>query len=365
VRIAISAALVFAAGLACRKGGAPAVPDAGPLVLGAESVERVTAGTLWSGPRIAGGLQPREQARVRAQVGGDVSRVGAELGDRVKRGQVLAVIAAGGLAESRAAAAGALSAARREAEVADLAYQRIRQLRAAGAATQAELEAAKGHAASAGAQVSAARARLAQAQTQLGDATARAPIDGVVSERAVNVGDVVAPGAQLFTVIDPSTMRLSARVPSSALGELKVGAKAVFEIQGYPGRRFEGALEQISPAADPVTRELNVLVSIPNPDARLIAGLFAEGRVRARSAEGLSVPFSAVDLDAAEPSVARVRGGRVERVEVELGLEDEVDERVVVTRGLDEGDLVLKGPARTLAEGTPVVFEEPGGTALR
>ena len=102
---------------------------------------------------------------------------------------------------------------------------------------------------------------------------------GVVSKRAVNAGDVATMGTELYTIIDPSSMRLEAAVPSEQIGAVRVGAPVSFEVRGYPDQTFEGRVERISPAADAATRQVPIFVQIPNASGRLVAGLFAEGRV--------------------------------------------------------------------------------------
>ena len=82
----------------------------------------------------------------------------------------------------------------------------------------------------------------------------------------------------MFRIIDPSSMRLEASVPSEDLSILRVGANVDFTVRGYD-RSFTGRIERIAPQADPTTRQVPIYVAIPNPGGRLVAGLFAEGRV--------------------------------------------------------------------------------------
>src|SRR5690606_32069324 len=196
------------------------------------------------------------------------------------------------------------------------------------------------------AQLAVSRAELAQASEQLSGTVVRAPISGLVSEKPVNQGDVVSVGEHLFTVVDPTSMRLEATVPSEHLASLAVGAPVEFSVRGYPGQTFEGRVERIAPAADPASRQIPIIVSIPNPGGKLVANLFAEGRVAAKRKRALTVPTDAVDLEDAERNVTVVRDGKVRVVAVETGLVDEVRDRVEVTSGLAEGELVLLGPAR-------------------
>jgi RND family efflux transporter MFP subunit len=207
--------------------------------------------------------------------------------------------------------------------------------------------------------VDQARAQLATAQKQLGDATVRAPIDGIVAQRTVNVGDVVTPGATLYQIIDPSSVRLSASVPSDQLGALSIGQAVRFTVYGYPDQTFTGAVSRIAPSADPVTKQVAILVDIPNPAHQLLAGLFARGRIAAQTATGVVVPAVAVDTRADPPAVLRVTGATgnaaIERVAVRLGLRDPLHEQLVVT-GISPGDRVLARVAAAPPPGTRVVL---------
>ena len=203
------------------------------------------------------------------------------------------------------------------------------------------------------AQLAEARARLVTASKQLGDAVVRAPLDGIVADRAVNTGDVVTPGTALFTIIDPSSMQLEASVPSEELALLRVGAPVQFTVRGYR-EPFEGRIERISPQADPTTRQVPIFVSIPNTGGRLVAGLFAEGRVVSSTAEGLVVPSAAVNETQASPWVLRLTDGKTEKIEVKVGLRDERTERVQLVAGVNEGDILLRGAAQGITPGTPV-----------
>ena len=203
------------------------------------------------------------------------------------------------------------------------------------------------------AQLADAKARLASAERQLGDAVIRAPIGGIVSKKAVNVGDVVSSGTELFTVIDPSSMRLEAAVPSEDLSQLRIGAAVEFTVRGYD-QTFAGRIERIAPQADSTTRQVPIFVTIPNRGGRLVAGLYAEGRVVAQSASGLIVPVNAVNTSTPTPWVLRVTSGKTERANVTLGLRDPRTERVLVASGLSADDTLLRGASQGITPGTAV-----------
>lgn len=344
--------LLAACGGNAEKGDA--APAAAPAVqVGQENVVTVRQGTIVTGPMISGELRPQREATVRAQLGGTMEAVSAEEGQAVRRGAVLGRIDAPTLDDTRRSAASAVTAAENQLAVSRREAERTAQLVAAGALAARDLDLAKSSVTAAEAQLADARARLGTAQSQISDAILRAPLDGIVADRAVNTGDVVSPGTALFTVIDPSSMLLEASVSSEELGALKVGAPVQFQVRGYP-QPFEGRIERISPAADPATRQVPIFVAIPNQGGRLVAGLFAEGRVVTATGHGLVVPSNAVNTAAGAPWVLRAAGGKTEKVPVTIGLVDPRTEQTQIVGGVKDGDVLLRGAAQGITPGTPV-----------
>jgi len=336
---------------------APAAPPA--VQVGAENVVVVKRDTIVVGPIISGELRAEREATVRAEIGGQVLQVTLEAGQRVQKGALLGRINARALGDARESALSAVRSAENQLAVARQELARAEQLVKAGALAQRDLDMARNNVAGAEAAVADAKSRLASAETQLGDAIIRAPISGVLARRAVNAGDVVSPGTEMFTIIDPSSMRLEAAVPSDDLRALRVGATVQFRVRGYD-EPLEGRIERIAPQADPATRQVPIYVAIPNAGGRFVAGLFAEGRVVSQSAEGLVVPSNAVNTTTGKPWVVRVRDGKTERVDVSLGLADPRTERLQIAGGLNDGDVLLRGAAQGIAPGTAVQVAGPG-----
>jgi RND family efflux transporter MFP subunit len=326
---------------ACRRDDAPSAPAPPPPVrLAAADVATAHTQTIESGPLVSGTLEAAATATVRAQLGGTIKQIGPELGQTVSRNALLARIDARGLGDLAGSARAQLGAAQAALDIARRELERTRALVSAGAVARRELEQAESRATAQQATVDQARAQLSTARKQLDDATVRAPMSGVIAQRAVNPGDVVAPGATLYQIIDPSSVRLSASVPSDQLGQLAVGQAVRFTVHGYPDQTFTGAVARIAPSADPVTKQIAILVDVPNPAHQLLAGLFARGRVAAQTATGVAVPLAAVDTRGTSPGVLRIAGTAVERVPVQLGLRDPLREEILV-KGLAPGDRVL------------------------
>jgi RND family efflux transporter MFP subunit len=347
-----------AAATGCKRENAEA-PQAEPVVtLGQENVTRVQPRTLESGPLISGTLEARRSATARSEVGGAILEMKAEQGEPVKKGQLLARIDDAGLRDQLSAARSAARVARDALQVAKAEEERNKTLEKQGVITRRDAERAQLARVQAEGQLADAQSRLVQAREQLGRTRVVAPMDGVVSEREVHAGDIVQTGASLFTVVDPSSLRLEASVPAESLGQLQAGTPVGFSVTGYNNRSFAGRIERINPVVDPATGQVRIYVAIPNTQQALMAGLYAQGRVASQRREALAVPVGAVDLSGTSPAVLVARGERVVRVPVELGLRDELAQRVEVRSGLQAGDVLLLGSARELAEGTRVKLPE-------
>lgn len=346
-------------------GGAEASADAPTPVtvqIGPEAMTVASTTVLSTGPILSGTLVAERTAQIRAEVPGSVVQVFHDPGARIAQGASLAKIDDRAINDLYLSAKSGLTAAQNGADIAARELSRAEKLVAAGAIAERELENVRRGDLTARTMLDDAKARLASAQKQLDATNVLAPYAGIVAERMVNPGDIVAPGSPLFTVVDPATMRLEAAVPAEQLSQVRVGAAVRFSVTGYPGRTFEGRVSNVNPSADPQTRQVRLFVRIPNAGNQLVAGLFAEGRVASDSRETLTVPELAVDMRGLTPSVLRLKNGRTEKVEVTLGARDEQMERYEVTAGITAGDTLLVGPALGISPNTPLKVTTPSDT---
>jgi membrane fusion protein, multidrug efflux system len=360
-------AIAAAVSLAGCKGGSAAEADAAAAetaTVGTENIAVVTTGVLQNGPTVSGNLAPEREAMIRAQVGGSVLQTYADEGQAVRAGQTLARIEGGGLQDTYLSARAGVTAASNSADIANRELARSEKLLAAGAIAERDIEQARRTSIAANAALADARARLSTAAKQVGNTNVTSPMSGIVSERPVSAGDVVQPGTALFTVVDPSSMRLEGSVPSEALAQVKIGAPVSFTVNGYPGKSFTGRVTRVNPTADPATRQVRVFISIPNTQGTLVGGLFANGRLAAESRTGLVAPVTAVDSRSNVPAVFRIKGGKVERVPVTLGLRDEGTEKIEIASGVAAGDTLLLGAAQGITPGTIVKVSTPSDKAL-
>jgi RND family efflux transporter MFP subunit len=323
------------------------------VTVGTENIAVAKLADLRSGPAISGTLEPKVEAKLRAEISGPVERTYVDEGVRVRRGTLLAKIDDSSVRDAYLSAKSAVRTAEAALQNAQRNAERASRLAKAGALPERDLETAQWNATNAEGSLADARARLATAQKQLGHTEVRAAIDGVVSERQVAAGDVVQVGAILFTLVDLQTLRLEATVPVEDLGRLRPGSPVEFGISGFD-RQFTGRIDRINPAVDPATRQVRIYVNVPNADRSLVAGLFAEGRVATDRRRAVAVPASAIDRRGTAPLVHRIKDGKVELVPVQLGVRDEALELVEVSSGVAQGDTVLLGSAQGVTEGTAV-----------
>jgi RND family efflux transporter MFP subunit len=322
------------------------------ITLGPENIAVADSTQLESGPIVSGSLEPDRRADIRAEITGTVLEVGVEPGEPVRRGALLARIQAEALRESYLSSQSTVRTAEAALVVASRNRDRAERLAEAGALAERELETARWEVMNAEASVADARARLSNAQRQLGNAEIRAPFEGIVSARPADVGDVVQLGTPLVTLVDPASMRLEASVPAEQLREVRIGSRVSFTVNGYAGQLFTGQVERVNPMVDPATRQVKIYVRIPNAGRALVAGLYAEGRVATVTRTGVVVPKAAVDARGLRPVVTLLKGGRIQKAEVELGLEDRATERVEILRGVSVGDTVVLGSAQGIADST-------------
>ena len=345
---------------ACVRNGDQAITTAdSAMFVGLENLTVARQETLQVGPAISGTLEAEREAAIRAEVGGALVAVNAEPGQPVARGAVLGRIDDTGVRDAAASAQSALNTAEINVALARRNAERARALVEAGAIADREREQADWNLSTAETQLADARAHAVSAGKQLERTMIRAPFDGIVSERPVNLGDIVQVGTPLFTVVDPSSLKLEGSVPAEGLEQLQLGTPVTFRVAGGGSAVLRGRISRVNPVVDPATRQVRVTVAVPNSSGGLAAGLFADGRVATSERASVVVPTGAVDRAGLRPTVARVRLGHVERVEVEIGLIDDGRERVELRSGLTPGDTILLGGARGLPPGTPVRIGSP------
>jgi RND family efflux transporter MFP subunit len=345
----------FGAAPACRPSGA--VEASRPPV--AVEVASAELGDLAETIDVVGTLAPKLSADVKSEYSGIVAAVHVTEWVAVREGQPLATLdtreGQAALDAARAALLQAKVAQARAVREKDRAESLLR----AGLMTRQGLEDAATARDAAVAAVAAAEAQLAGAETRLAKSVLRAPFDGVVASRGVNVGDRVesmGSGDPLFRIVDDRLLDLDMSVPSARLGALRVGQGVEFTVDAFPGRTFQGRVRHINPSVDPVSRAGRVMAQVGNAGHELKGGFFVKGRIQVGTRKAVvRVPRAALqewDPATGAAAVFVIEGESARRREVHTGVVS--GDAVEVARGLAAGESVATRGAFGLRDGDRV-----------
>ncbi|WP_338848147.1 efflux RND transporter periplasmic adaptor subunit [Massilia sp. W12] len=324
-----------------------------------EDIHQVKLGSLVSGPVVTGSVVPEKRADLRAEVSAMVLQVLKDNGDVVKRGDLLMRLDDTAIRDSLRAAEAGVRAAQQALLQAERQLERQKTLRASGMTSNQALEDAELRRDGAKNDLAAARAHEVQARQQLTRTEVRAPFDGIVSDRKSSVGDSAMLGKELLKVFDPSSMRFEGLVAADKVGQLKVGQKVSFKVNGYAENEFSGVIKRIDPSADSVTRQVALQISFEGK-APAVAGLFAEGRIESNSQTRIvTLPENVLVKSGDASWVWLVNGARLEKRTVQLGERDMRSGEWAVKAGLQAGDKVLRNPGSNVRDGQSLKFGLP------
>ncbi len=300
-------------------------------------------------------LRPLVQAEVGAKTLGYLDAVLVDRGDRVRRGQVLALVRPSDLPDQLAAARGALTQTQAAAALARANKERAEQLAPSGVVSTQDLQQATTGSATAEAALAAAQANVAALAVRLGEMRIESPLDGVVSQRRLDPGVLVGPNAgtgSILTVERVDVLRVFVPVNERDVGGLQLGLDAHVELDAFPGRSYAGKVVRISPAFDPVTRTIDAEVQFKNP-GELRSGMYGRGAiVTAVHRSAVVVPASALQISDDRYYAFVLRGEKVKRVEIQTGVDG--GNWLEVVSGLQPGDEIVTAGTDALSDGSPV-----------
>jgi RND family efflux transporter MFP subunit len=364
-----------AAGCGHSGGSSPSAPADAPLPAAVVQVRRAPLSNTLS---IAGEFLPYQEVELHAKVAGYIRNINVDIGDRVHKGQVLAVLEIPELtAQLQAAAAGVrhsqeeITRAQNEVSRADAdhaalhaAATRLKQASEArpGLIAEQELDDATAKDRSTGAQVESAKSALAAAGQQLEVSQAdqqhyaalseysriTAPFDGVVTWRYADTGSLIQAGTSnvssmpVVKLSQVNVLRLRIAVPESLAASVRDGEPADIRVKATD-ERFSGKVIRSTGSLDPSTRSMQVEVDVPNADHKLTPGMYADVALRVQNdPDALTLPLQAIIRGENKTRVLLVNSqNHVEEREIRTGIEG--SDRVQVLSGLNEGDRVIVG----------------------
>lgn len=311
---------------------------------------------------VSGSVRPLLQATVRAKVAAEVARVHVQEGERVAAGAVLATLDTGDLAARHEAQLAAVAEARARLDLAHKNRVNNRALLEKSFISQNAYDSVDNAVQVAEANLRSVQAQAAITQRALADASVRAPFAGIVGKRWVNAGDKVSADTPVAQVVDLARMELEAPVPVSEIPFVQPGQAITFQVDGFPGRAFEGKVERINPSAEAGSRSISVFVALANADGALRGGMFANGTLATRQGVEVDViPIAAVQEEGGQSFVHVVRDGRIERRTVVLGVRNAERGLVAVREGLERNVPVIAVKAEGLKPGATAILRDGKG----
>ena len=274
-------------------------------VVGEYTVENTVTAT--------GTIEPVETVEVGTQVSGKVEKIYVDFNDVVKKGQLMAELDKQTLNQSLSRAKASLTSAESQLNYAKLTYERTKQLYEANAATLAAYQEAQNSYTQAQMSKRNAQASYDQAKVDLAYAEIYSPIDGIVLDRAVEVGQTVAASFStptLFTLANDLTkMQVEADVDEADIGQVKTGQRVTFTVDAYMDDVFDGTVNQIrmKPTTTSNVVTYTVIIDAPSPEQKLFPGMTASVTIVTEEETGLAVPAEAFSFTPDEAVMKALR----------------------------------------------------------
>jgi len=337
----ISAAFLALALAACGDASPPAAPAAAPA-LATAAAELREVDLVTSAEAI---VEAVRQSTVSAQIAGRIVDIRFDVGDRVRKGDVIVRI------DERSAtqAVAASEAQVRESEAALVnaraQYERTKQLFAQKFISQSALDKAEADYKAAESRMKATLAGAGVAATERSFATIVAPYEGIVSARHIQLGEMATPGKPLMTGFDPASLRVIATVASARIGEIQSGGKVRIEVPSA-GKWIEAKGLTVVPSADPRTHTTQVRIGLPDNVSGIYPGVFARAHFVVGRAARLMIPRESVVYRSEVTAVYVVgEGGTPQLRQLRLGTA--TDERgIEVLAGVKPGERVALDPVK-------------------
>lgn len=297
---------------------------------------------------LTGRLTADQRADVTADTQGKVIAVFVKRGQRVKKGDAVVQLDVRSAAMQSAEASANLASALAEKKNAEIECERAARLYAQGAITKSEADRTATRCESAGSQVSAASARASVIAKGVSDGIVRAPFDGVVSAKSVTVGEWVAPGRALFTLVDADPLTIELSVPESSIHQVKLGQPVELTLVSAPGTKYRAKVTRL--AAEIGTSRSMIAEATLEPAPGLVPGMFAEASVVVGQTTRPVIPRSAAVLRGKDWHVFVVNEAELEDRVVQIGPAATTDE-VAVTQNLRKDEIVVRAPTDKTADG--------------
>ena len=302
---------------------------------------------------VTGTLKANAESSVAANTAGQVVRTLVERGSHVKKGAVLVELDRRNAALAVAEARANLEGTRSQKELADNECERNRRLFNRHIITEQEFAKTSSSCEVQGQSLAAAKSKQQQATVVLSDATVRAPFDGVVSERFVNVGEYVTASTKIADIVQSDPVRLELTAGEGDTPAVHVGQTLRFEVKSAVGQTFTATVRYVAPALRAATRDLVFEAVAPNPDGILKPGSFATAWLETGTEQSVVVPSSALRKDGDSVHAFVIKDRHIEERIVHV--EREIGDRTAIRTGVADGERLVQNATDALKDGLEVV----------
>jgi RND family efflux transporter MFP subunit len=320
------------------------------------AVTKPSRGTASEDISLPGTVQAYTDAAIYARTSGYLKKRYADIGSRVKTGQVLAEIDTPEIDQQLMQARADLATADANANLAKLTADRYQELIKTDSVSRQDLDNATGTYEARKAAVSSAAANVKRLEELQKFKTIYAPFDGVITARNTDIGALIGSGAtakELFHVASMDRLRIFVSVPQMYARSARADTPADITVQELPGQKFPGRVARTAQAIDPNSRTLLVEIDLDNPHGRILPGSFAQVHLKLPTSETtFRLPVNTLIFRSEGLRVATVKDGVVTLVPVTLGRD--FGSSVEVVSGLTGAEAVVVNPSDSLADGQRV-----------
>jgi membrane fusion protein (multidrug efflux system) len=302
---------------------------------------------------LTGTLRASAESDVAADVSGKVVQTFVERGQPVHAGQVIAIVDSRVAAFAATAAEAQAHVAQTQLEEARRDCERVKHLLDTGAISQADFDRQTSQCTAQQWSATAAEAQQQSATKLLGDTRIRAPFDGIIGERMINVGQYVEPSTRVASIYLADPLRLELTIPEADLASIHEGVDVSFSVAAFGDEKFAGTIRFISPNVREASRDLVAEAVVANPDGKLRPGMFAVAKLELGEKPS---PVVALNALARDDTAARLfvvgTDNRVQERLVRLG--ETKGDLVAVLSGAKTGEAVVLAPGPDVRDGARV-----------
>ncbi|HPC36254.1 MAG TPA: efflux RND transporter periplasmic adaptor subunit [Candidatus Marinimicrobia bacterium] len=339
-------------------------------------VNVVTAerGTIEEKINFLGNIKGFREIKIYSLIPNKIIKINVDVGDWVNKGAILAVVESDKIEEAVKQANAGLEAAKAQCKNIETEWNRIKKLYDDNAVSKSQYDAITTQRDAARANVKQLEAAVATAKKQLEDTNIKAPINGIISSRLLDVGDQASPQIPVFTIVEMDNVKITIEVIESQFNKIQIGQKAYINVDTYPDTVFIGKISKISPTLNIMTKTATAEIIIPNPGHKLRPGMFARVDVitdihkdaliipKYSIIERTSLEYIGGDISSTKTIVNKfvfvVESGIAREVPIETGIEN--GKIVEILQGLKDGDLIVSLGQHNLSDSVKVEIIEKG-----